>query len=428
MKRTSRLSTPSIRRVVVPLAVFLTSTAMLVSAASAVAVKINFDPAVAVSDVEEFAISPDGTMIVMNAALENGLGDQTYVATLDPNIANPATLVSPDGVGDNDGGVEWTPDASSVTARYDADFTGNNNDIFLVPADGSQTAQQLTFVGAGGGNAFDPQISGDGNSLYYSNGGSLFVTPIAGASSTSSIQLNPGDISEIDTGSYAQVGSDIVFAGFSTAVPGADGGTPENAFYRTAGDGSTAATPTLISITNFPASLPFMTGGDSMADIDFMSVTPDGQSILFRGDLTTDAQDELYSVPIVGGDATQLLSGPLRDNFDLNWFTISPDGTTVAFVGDYLTDGVAELFVIPVTGGTPLRVSDSAGFSQANGSDVDFGGVDTVAFSPDSDFIYYLADETNGTFELFRVANPIPEPTSLVLLASAAGILGLRRK
>lgn len=423
MNSTMKRSISFLRHGVMPIAAML--AVLLTLANSASAIKINFDPAVAASDIEEFEISPDGTMIVMNAALDNGLGDQTYVATIDPNIANPATRVSPDGSGDNDGGVGWSPDQTFVVTRYDAMPPGNTNEIFLLPADGSQTAQQLTFNST---NAFDPQISGDGNSLFYSNVDALYVTPIAGASASSSTRLTPAGLSEIDTGSYAQIGSDVIFSGFATPVPGADNSTPENAFYRTAGDGSTAATPTLISITNFPASLPFMSGGDSMADIDHMSITPDGQSIVFRGDLTTDAQDELYSVPIGGGDATPLLTGPLRDNFDLNWFTISSDGSTIAFVGDYLTDGVAELFVIPSSGGTPFRVSESAGFSQANGSDVDFGGVDTVDFSPDSKFIYYLADETNGTFELFRVANPIPEPTSLMLLLSAVGILGLRRQ
>ncbi len=396
----------------------LAAVSMLAIPASAQTVEeIFFDPAVAAGDIDEFAISPDGTQIVMVADL--GDGDQTYVASLNSGVMNTATLVSPAGVGDNDGGVAWTPDGLHVTARYAAG--GATNEIFLVPADGSQTAQQLTFTG---NNAFDPQISADGNSFFYSDGGSLFVTPIAGASATSSIQLNAGDISEIDTGSYAQVGSNIIFAGFSAPIPGAGNGDPETAFYLTAADGSTAASPTLISIDNFETNNP---GG---SDIDFVDVTSDGQTIVFRGDLTTDDQDELYSLSINGGDAVSLIAGTLRDDFDLNYFTISPDGSTIAFIGDYLTNGVAEAFVVPVTGGDPTLVSDSSFFDQENGFDVDFGGVDTLQFSPDGNSLYYLSDSgDDGRFRLFRASiNAVPEPTALPLILAAASTILFRRR
>lgn len=393
-------------------------TVVLMFAFPASAQEIFFDPAVAAGDIDEFAISPDGTQIVMVADL--GDGDQTYVAPLLTGVVNSATLVSPVGVGDNDGGVAWTPDGLNVTVRYEP-TPGGGNEIFLVPADGSQSAQQLTF---NSGNAFDPQISSDGSSFFYSDGGSLFVTPIAGASASSAIQLNPGDISEIDTGSYAQIGSNILFSGFSSPIPGAGNGDAETAFYLTAADGSTAGSPTRITIDNIDASNP---GG---SDIDFVNVTPDGQTIVFRGDLTTDGQDELYSVSINGGDATSLISGALRDDFDLNYFQISPDGSTIAFIGDYLTNGVAEAFLVPIAGGDPLRVSDSSLFSQDNGFDVDFGGVDTLQFSPDGNSLYYLSDDgDDGRFRLFRASiTAVPEPTSFPLLFAAASVVLFRRR
>ena len=191
----------------------------------------------------------------------------------------------------------------------------------------------------------------------------------------------------------------LFFSGFPEPNSEATNNTPDTALYLTAADGSTASSPTRIPIDNLTTTNP------EGVDIDNVQVTPDGQTILLRGDLLTDNQDELFSLPISGGDATPLIAGPLRDNFDMNYFIVSPDGSTVAFVGDYLTDGVAEAFIIPITGGVPVRVSDSAGFDQTNGFDVSFSGVDSLQFSPDGTSLYYLSDaDDNGRFRLFRVA------------------------
>ena len=374
----------------------LASTVM----AQGTAEEIIFSPGLTFSgDIFEFEISPDGTKVVFIAVLDNGTNNQqTYVAPVVSGVANAATLVVPNNVGDNDGGVRWTPDGLSVLTRYAPTFTGNANEIFLLPADGSQTATQLT---SGSANAFDQRVSADGNSLFSSDLGSLFVRPIAGGAA---IQLNPGDISEIDTGTYSVVGNDVYFAGFSTAVPGADNNTREDTIYRTAADGSTANSPTNIPITNFPA--------DTALNIGRFEVTSDGQTIVLQGDLSLDGTTQLYSMPAEGGDFVELFSIPLesdgvtpRVDFDVNFFKLSNDGTMVAFVSDFLTNGVGEAFIVPTSGGTPVRVSDSADFSQANGFDVAFTGApDRLQFSPDDSALYYVTDDGHdGQFGLFRV-------------------------
>ena len=122
-----------------------------------------------------------------------------------------------------------------MITRY---LVGVSNEIYRLPADGSQVAQQLTFGNIG---AFDPRVSGDDNSLFYSDGGSLFTTPIVGASANTAIRLNlpttASKISEIDTGTYSLTGSDVIFSGFLTPVPVADNATRQDTFYRTAADG-----------------------------------------------------------------------------------------------------------------------------------------------------------------------------------------------
>lgn len=401
---------------------------LVIASSPASAEEILFSPGQTLGgDIGEFEISPDGTQVAFLGTLDNGItpGQQTYVAGILSGVANPATRVDPVGAGDNDGGVRWTPDGLSVITRYDLGG-GNANELYLLPADGSASSgtaipQQLTFNST---NAFDPRVSDDGNHLFYSDGSSLFRTPIVGASPTSSVLLNPGvtagEISEIDTGEYAIVGSDVIFSGFITPVPGADNSTREDTFYRTAADGSTASSPTMIPITNLPTDPALNTGR--------FEVTSDGQSIITQGDLRDNGVTELYSIPAAGGDFVPLFDAP-RADFDVNMFKLSNDGSLVAFVGDYLTNGVAEAFVVPTAGGVPIRISDSASFA-GTAQDVAFTGVpDRLLFSADDQFLFYVADggsegNHDGTFTLHRVA--VPEPMSAMSLV-VVGLLNLRR-
>ena len=348
-------------------------------------------------NIREFEISPDGTQIAWSGVLDNGVttaGQQLYAGSLTPgdNLggnpgprvgANQAIRLDPNNQGDADSAPRWTPDGLSVISRFD---TTGNNEIYMFPADGSQTVQQLTFNST---NAFDPKVSADGQFLFYSdddaNGvGRLFRTPIVGASASSSVLLNGGDISEIDTGGYAIVGSDVIFEGFATPVPGANNGTRETALYRTAADGS--GTPTLIPINNLP--------DNTALNFGAFEVTPDGQTIIAIGDLLVNGRFQLFSLPIAGGDFTPLFDDPrpVDNDFSVNLFKVSNDGSSVLFVADFLQNGIGEAFIVPTAGGTPIRVSDTADFTVDNGLDVAFNLPPRLGFSTDDQFLYYVAD------------------------------------
>ena len=385
------------------------STLLAFASSNAFAQLIEVMPAVTTGDVDEFAISPDGTSIAFVGTLEGDDSDQAYVV---PIAGGMATRLNPVGVGDVDGGVAFMPDSSGVVVRYGGGTDNVDNQMYLLPIDGSQMATQLTFNDT---NVFDPQVSVDGSTLFYSdardstpNGGTneddlLYATSITNAASMPApVLITPDDLAEIDTGGYAQAGTDIVFAG---SLP--DEG--ETRFYRTAADGS--GTPELIEVANFP----------SFADIDEMAVTPDNSSIIFVGDLTTDGVDELYSMPIGGGDAVQLLPG-IEGFTDVGSFVISPDGLTIAFQADFEENGVGEAYVIPIDGGDPIQVSEELTGLDFNADVV--AGVGRMAFTPDSASIVYLADgRANGVNELFITTNPIPEPNGAMLVVF--GVLGL---
>ncbi|QDT69427.1 translocation protein TolB [Planctomycetes bacterium MalM25] len=371
---------------------------------------IPITPAVTAGDVDEFAISPDGSQIAFVGQLEGDSTDQAYLV---PITGGPATLLNPAGVGDVDGGVVFTPDGSGVVVRYGGGDGNIDNQMYLLPTDGSQAAQQLTFNNF---NVFDQQVSADGTTLFYADAFNdpdadgddlLFATSITDAAVIPTPTLiTPDPIAEIDTGGYAQVGADIVFAG---SLPGEG----ETRFYRTAADGT--GTPAEILIWNVPTEFGF--------DIDEMAVTPDGQSIVFVADLTTDGVDELYSMPITGGEASRLVP-TIPDFADIGPFVISPDGTTLAFQADFQENGVGEAYVLPIAGGIPVQVSREL-TDLAYNADV-VAGVGRIAFTPDSQSVVYLADgRANGVNELY-ISEVIPEPTSS-LLAGAIALMAAAR-
>ena len=380
----------------------------------------NISPAVTSGDIDEFEISPDGQWVAFVGTLEGIDTDQAYIV---PITGGTATLLNPTGVGDVDGGLAFTPDSSGVVVRYGGGAGNSDNQMYLLPTDGSQIATQLTFNNF---NVFDPQVSADGSTLFYSdardstpndpegtNGDDLlFATsiPNAGAMPAPTL-ITPDDVAEIDTGGYAQVGTDIVFAG---SLPGEG----ETRFYRTAADGS--GTPSEILVSNFPT--------EFTGDIDEMAVTPDGQTIVFVADATTDGVDELYSMPIAGGEATRLLPS-IEDFTDIGPFVISPDGSNIAFQADFQANGVGEAYVVSIDGGVPIQVSEELSGLDFN-ADVT-AGVDRIQFTPDGMSVFYIADgRMNGFNELFVVANPlaIPEPSSFLVLLSGVACCILSRR
>ncbi|MEM8681363.1 MAG: hypothetical protein AAGF97_18610 [Planctomycetota bacterium] len=371
-----------------------------------VASVIEIMPAVTTGDVDEFAISPDGQSIAFVGTLEGDTADQAYLV---PIAGGPATLLNPAGVGDVDGGLAWMPDGSGVVVRYGGGDGNIDNQMYLLPADGSQAATQLTFNNF---NVFDPQISADGSTLYYTDARDDGNTDLDDLTYATSIPnagmmpaptlITPDDVAEIDTGGYAQLGADIVFAG---SLPGAG----ETRFFRTPVDGT--GMPAEILISNAPADY----------DIDEMMITPDGQSIIFVGNLL--GQDELFSMTIGGGDAIPLLVGT-QSFADVGAFVISPDGSMIAFEAEFNVDNQAEAYLVPTVGGIPTRISEDLSGLSFNADVV--AGVDRIAFTPDGQQLVYLADgRANGVNEMFIVT--IPEPTGIALVLSALGLFLLRR-
>ncbi|GAB1259773.1 TolB family protein [Aurantivibrio plasticivorans] len=126
------------------------------------------------------------------------------------------------------------------------------------------------------------------------------------------------------------------------------------------------------------------------------AVSPDGAMVAFTADQDTDGVIEAYTVRIDGSDLNKLNS-PLGAQQQVTWLGWAPDSTTVAFIADQNTQGVFELFTAtPGSSGAPTRLNSAL---------VDNGDVVEARWTPDSNRVVYLADQDNNNqYELFSVA------------------------
>ncbi|MEO7793833.1 MAG: hypothetical protein ABIV06_03605, partial [Thermoanaerobaculia bacterium] len=152
------------------------------------------------------------------------------------------------------------------------------------------------------------------------------------------------------------------------------------------------AGPAAAAIRLHPAPTP---NGDISTNSDsFLTISSDGEHVVYYGDLATDEQFELWSSPILGpaGAAVKLnlllcSSCDVAAAFGALAFRVTSDGSRVVFVADRTTPGSQELWSVPIAGpavaGTRLSpdYAGSTGISQrfwslsGDGTRVQFQGV-----------------------------------------------------
>lgn len=109
----------------------------------------------------------------------------------------------------------------------------------------------------------------------------------------------------------------------------------------------------LAALDNYKLNEELPDGGD--VD-DLFQISPNGESVVYlAGQDDADVQ-ELYRVPITGGETTKL-NGTLVENGDVNRFEISPDNQQVVYRADQETSGADELYSVPLTGGVPIKLN-----------------------------------------------------------------------
>ena len=308
--------------------------------------------------VSDAQISPDGARIVYTRQAVNKLEDkwESSLWILNADGSQHRFLVK----GQN---ARWSPDGKRLMYLAEGEPKGTQLFVRWVDADGPAT--QITHVGEAPRNA---KWSPDGKSIAFS----AFVPDqekwtISMPAEPKGAKWTPAP-RVVSSMHYRQDQIGFLEDGYTRlfVVP-SEGGTPRE---LTTGKWSVGAGE--------------LRGG---ASIDW---TPDGKSIVFDGNRSTDS-DMLYEASQIY--VADVASGAIRDLVAKagNWGrpAVSPDGRTVAFTG-HAPSGrshtVSDLFVIPLSGGS----SDMRKIS----ADYDRDAIN-LRWAPDGSGLYFDADD-NG--------------------------------
>lgn len=353
------------------------------------------------------ALDPNGTSIITNAQFNPSLAtenDRVYSFPIPANpLANPnlgaPTQLSTQQFGftyDVEGPVTISPNGSTILYVHDGTASSGVDTIHTMPIAGDGFSTPTGLFGsdpnnlvAPGTSNFAPVFSPNGSTIFFVNENAgtnttdevLYSIPAAGGVTTA---LTPLDE---DLGEFA------ITPDSSTIIYSQAGGG-DQLFSLPASGG----TPTAIPMT--PSSVPTF-------DIDAqISVTPDGQNVLFVGDYEIAGQNELYSLPLLGGTPTRL-SDNLPSGADVASFLVSPDGNSVIYIAGQNEAATNELFLTSTDpnsagAGNSVRVSEAP--PDGSGAFDVRPAQGTLAWSPDSSLIYYVGDmTTSGVNDLYVV-------------------------
>ncbi len=103
-----------------------------------------------------------------------------------------------------------------------------------------------------------------------------------------------------------------------------------------------------------------------------VAFSPDGSEVLYTSD--EDGWNHIYLVPVEGGEAVQVTTGP----FEVSFPAWTPDGETIYFVSTEAGTEQRQIYSVPAAGGQRTRLTDLAGVNT------------TAALSPDGQRVAFI--------------------------------------
>jgi Tol biopolymer transport system component len=270
--------------------------------------------------------------------------------------------------------LRWSPDGTRLL--LDGDATGDFEVSVIDAATGGATAIAPSATSNEGGAVWSP----DGTQIaFFSDreGGAFagYVVPAAGGEVR---RITPPEVPGVADLTWSPDGTTIAFSsteGLDSSVwtVGADG-TGARKVSPDAGSAQPAWSPDgdLLAITAQPLGedsagiylLDPATGeAEVLADTDFRDAfpvwAPDGEGVYFTSEVPNDdadggAADDLYLVPLEGGEPEAVIADPISVESEL---TPTPDGLLIAFSVQRLGD--KEIFVANADGSGAIPISRS---------------------------------------------------------------------
>ncbi len=344
----------------------------------------------------------------------------------------------------NVGDVQISPDGAQVAfvrTITDTDKNKYRSGIWLVPADGSRPPRQFT---GGMWNDSSPRWSPDGTQIAFISDrrdetAQIFLIASDGGEAQALTTLEPGGIQGLH---WSPDGSKLAFLYRATPANYTKKAVEDrkekglsspprvhtHLFYRLDGfgyfDGEYWQAAVVDAVTGETRVL--TSGAFSCSSVTW---SPDGKTLAFLsdrrpdGDALPDADTQVWTVPIEGGELTQIPS-PNGDKSSLTW---SPAGSQFAYTGnpdalDQWGTNNERVFVLPVTGGEAQDLTDQT--DKAVGalaiSDVGGGGGESLVWSADGAALYFPVSE-NGDVRLCKLA---ADGGDLVYLTAANQVVG----
>ena len=285
-------------------------------------------PLAAGREIENFRISPDGSVVVYRADQDADDYLELYSVSIEggltTKISSGSSLPFGNGVED----FKISPDSSTVVYLRDTFVT----EVYSVPITGGTSIKLNGSLPTGSGpfpigNVQDFEISADSTTVVYRADQDddeiyeIYGVPIYGGASS---KLNSALVSGGDVSGF-QISEDS-----STVVYDADqddDGVTE--LYSVPAGGGT--------VTRLNRNL--VDGGD----VRSFQISLDSSTVIYRADEDEDNDYELYHVAIDGGTVSKV-NAPLVEKGDVSGFVISPDNSTVIYSADQDADGVKELY------------------------------------------------------------------------------------